>query len=409
MQLMRNIPVTPTNLDIDDRGLVYTVTQGIGASGGLRKLNMAGRNILNAEIVDQFVSDVAVGSLGNIFVVTSEGYIYEYTREGDLLFLFGGTDDGTNREGLFINAKAIDIDSQGYIYVLDGEKNIIQIFEPTEYARIVHEALELYQSGYYIQSRKPWEYVIQQNSLFDYAHKAIGEAYFKLGMYGSALNSFYLGGYRSGFSDALWEVRNVWLRNNLQTIFFALLIAFIFRKLLRFLKPKCTVFRSLQNLYQYFKNTKIIKELQFIFYVIINPADAFYGIKHEGKVSIISASILYVLFFSIYVADKYFSGFLFKNVPEGRYDIVSDAGFIFGTLTLLIICNHLICSINDGEGRMYDVYCGFAYALAPYILVKPILVFISHFVTFNEAFILQFSEGIIYLYAAILTIISDSA
>ena len=43
-------------------------------------------------------------------------------EEGDLLFLFGGRDDGKDRSGLFVSAVVIDVDSSGNLYVLDSEE-----------------------------------------------------------------------------------------------------------------------------------------------------------------------------------------------------------------------------------------------------------------------------------------------
>ena len=43
----------------------------------------------------------------NIFVASSDGYVYEYNEEGELLFVFGGRDDGRQRIGLCNKVEAI--------------------------------------------------------------------------------------------------------------------------------------------------------------------------------------------------------------------------------------------------------------------------------------------------------------
>lgn len=148
-KLPKNLPKTPKNLFIDEKGLVYTVTQGGAKDGtGLRKLNVAGNNLITPDLVDPLPSAVSVGNYENIYVVSEQGYVYEYNKDGSLLFVFGGKDSGRLRIGLFQKAVAIDVDKSDNIYVLDQEKNEIQVFKPTEFTDLVHEALYLYQSGY---------------------------------------------------------------------------------------------------------------------------------------------------------------------------------------------------------------------------------------------------------------------
>lgn len=47
-QMLSNIPSTPTNLHIDEEGLIYTVTQG-DKDMALKKLNIAGKNMLDSD------------------------------------------------------------------------------------------------------------------------------------------------------------------------------------------------------------------------------------------------------------------------------------------------------------------------------------------------------------------------
>ena len=400
-QLRLNVPSSPRNLDIDDVGLIHTVTQGAGDEG-LKKFNMAGVNMLDRGSVDNNVADVATGQIDNIFAVSTSGYIYEYNREGNLIFLFGGRDDGRNRGGLFVSAAAIDVDSRGNLYVLDTEANSIQVFEKTEYAQTVHEAMSLYQRGQYVESKEPWEAVLSQNSFFDYANRGLGSAFYKLEDYEDSLAAFRLGGDRAGYSDSYWEVRNVFLKDNLIYIFIGILLLYAASKIIRSLDRRYAVLGPVKRARKRFRNISLIQQIGFLSYVPRNPADAYYGIKKEKKVSLLSSTIIYGLFFAIYVISKYFSGFLFKSVGDGQYTLVMDAVRVFGLLALFIVSNHLISSIREGEGKLRDVYNGLAYSLVPYLALKPIVFLLSHVLTHNESFIITFLNGIIYTAVIIL-------
>jgi len=385
-KLKRVIPATPTALDMDARGLIYTVTTGVQ---GVKRLNMAGLNIMEETGwgFDNTI-DVAVGAQENIFVISELGYIMEYTRDGRCLFHFGGQDQDRTRTGLFVNTVAIDVDQYGNLYVLDRDKALVQRFAVTDYANLVHEGLALYQEGRYAESREPWEQVLQLNSMFDYAHMGLGRAYYKLEMYEEALQASRRGGDKEGYSDSYWEVRNVFLQGGVMWLIGGVFALWLLCKLWKLLKKHVKPVQTFVGWMERIGNAKLIRELRFAPYFLRNPADAFYGVKHEGKVSILSATILYIAAILIFIINKYACGFLFKTVPDGQFEVGMDLVMLIGGIALFLIACNLICSIRDGEGTFKQMYCGFAYALGPYVMLKPITFALSFVLTYNEAFII---------------------
>ncbi len=385
-KLKRVIPATPTNLDMDARGLIYTVTTGVQ---GMKRLNMAGVNIMD-ETGWGFdnPADLCVGAQENIFIVNDVGYIMEYTRDGRVLFYFGGQDQDRTRTGLFVNAVAIDVDSEGNLYVLDRDKALLQRFAITDYANTVHKALALYQEGRYAESREPWEQVLQLNSMFDYAHMGLGRAYYKLERYDEALAASRKGGDKQGYSDAYWEVRNIFLQGGIMWLIGGIAALSILSSVWKRLKKRNRAVQSFVAAKDRFFDRKLLRELRFMPYFLRNPADAYYGVRREGKVSVLSATILYIAVILIYIVNKYACGFLFKTVQDGQYEVGMDLALLIGGITLFLTACNLICSIRDGEGTFKQMYCSFAYALGPYILLKPISFALSFVLTYNEAFII---------------------
>lgn len=398
------IPPTAVNLNLDEKGLAYTVSHGEKAEN-IKKLNMAGANIFETEVFDPFPASIDTGSLNNIFVAGENGFIYEYTSEGNLLFVFGGRDDGRQRVGLFGKISSIALDENDYIYALDPEKNKIQIFEPTEFANLVHNALSLYQNGHYEASKEPWQEVIKLNSLFDFANLGLGEALFKEEAYDDALESFKLAKYKEGYSDAFWEIRNKWMRENIIGLLFILIGLIVLKSILGRVEKKYQFWNNFRTRMNKKYNLKLIHDLAFLKKFIRHPIDSFYSIKYENKTSYLSTIILMFVFFIIYVADKYFSGFIFKTVEEGKYALGSDFATIFSALILIIVCNYLVSTINEGEGKFKHIFSGFVYSLAPYFFIKPVLIIVSNFLTFNEQYLLKFANIFTYAWVAILIFI----
>ena len=122
-KMVSNIPATPTNLTIDEKGLIYTVTRG-NKNDTLKRLNIAGTNMISG--TDGTYADtptsVAAGNHDNVYVADQQGYIFEYNNEGEMIFVFGGPDDGTQRVGLSTMVSGIAVDNEDRIYVLDSSR-----------------------------------------------------------------------------------------------------------------------------------------------------------------------------------------------------------------------------------------------------------------------------------------------
>lgn len=406
-KLAKKLPKTPQNLAIDEKGLVYTVTQGkMGDNNGLRKLNVAGNNLIKPDLTDPLPVAVSVGNYENIYVLSNQGYIYEYNKDGSLLFVFGGKDSGRLRIGLFQDAVAIDVDRSDNIYVLDREKNEIQVFEPTEFTDLVHEALYLYQAGKYVESKEPLLKVIEMNSLFDYANQAMGQAYLQEANYEMAMKYFRMAKDKEGYSDAFWEVRNAWLQKNLVNVFLMILTIIVVWKLIKYIQKKKQIFDPVISGIQTLKNKPPISGLNYTWYFMRHPIDGSYGIRMENKASYVSANILLVLFIIVFLINKYATGFIIKTVPDGRYDIFSDIAKIVFVFMLLTICSYLVCTINDGEATFKRLYSAYAYALGPYLIIKILIVLLSNVITFNEIFLVNFSNFCMYSWVIILLFLS---
>ncbi|MCR5155041.1 MAG: hypothetical protein K6B75_09365 [Lachnospiraceae bacterium] len=406
-KMIGNIPATPDNLAIDDKGIIYTVTRGEG-SESLKRLNIAGSNMIEPDRCDDVPAAVAVGNHDNVYVVSQMGYIYKYNNEGELLFVFGGSDDGLQRIGLTVKAIAIQVDKNDKVYVLDEDKAEILIYETTEFANNLHKALFLFSKGRYLESEEPLRDVLKMNNLFDYANMAMGRTLYKQELYEEALHYARLAKDMSGYSDSFWEIRNTWLKSNLATVIVIIIVVWAVLKILGYLDRRLRIFEKPRKVLSKLLDLKYIKQVRYMFFFMKHPIDGCYGIKRQGMVSVTSANIVLALGIIFYIINKYFSGFLIKGttVKEGNYDIFYDAGTILIGLVLIVGCNYLMCTINDGEGKLKSIYCSFIYSFAPYLVITPVIFALSHVVTNNEIFFIEFGRLFMWTWVAILVFVS---
>jgi len=387
-------PPEISNIAIDDRGLIHTVSLGV-ENNGVKRLNISGDNLLPDMLNLLDLVDVYVGPIGNIYTITKSGYISEYDIEGNLLFNFGGQDVSNQIKGVFNIPSAIAVDDKYNIYVLDEKNKELQIFIPTEFASLVHTALGFYQDGNYIDSKEPWEEVLKMNDLFDLAHSGLGNAFYSLGNYEEALDEYYISYDRGGYSDAFWEVRNAWLLDGVEVVLFIglglLVVYFVNMKfhLMRFvINPIKKGFKFIR------KKVKPIDQMLYAFYYVKNPADATYEIKRRNKVGIFSATLLLFIYFGIYLVYIYNFGFLFNYRVIAEISISEEMLKIFLPFVLWVIANTLVSSIREGEGRFKDVYVTTVFSLTPIIIALPIVTVLSHVLTYNEQFLIDLVQGV---------------
>lgn len=393
-------PLSIDNIAIDSKGLIYTITGGTELA--IKKLNIAGTNLFEADFYPTSAIASSVGQYDNIYVGTSDGYIYEYTSEGSCLFVFGGQDTNENRVGLFKKLTALTVDENDNIYVLDSETNQIQVFEPTEFTQLIHESLVLYSRGLYKESKEPLEQVIRMNGLFDYANLAMAQALFYEGNFEEAMDSYRLAKDKEGYSEAFWEVRNVWLQKYVVWLLVVIVGLFVVIKFLKFANRKWGIFGPVSRATKKLRDKMLYKRLVFCVKYMRHPMDGTYAVKREGMKSYLSAGILTVIFILFNIIYKYFCGFIFKTVKDGRYEISSDIMSVLGILLAASAVTYLVSTINDGEGRFKEILCGYVYSLTPYIVIKPFLFVLSMVLTLNEAFIMEFANLIVIVWMVIL-------
>ncbi len=404
-KMQSNIPATPDNMAIDEKGIIYTVTRG-EKKESLKRLNIAGVNMIKPESYEDLPAAVAVGNHDNVFVVSQKGFIYEYNNEGNLLFVFGGADDGDNRIGLSTKVEAIKVGKDDKLYVLDSDKAQIQVYETTEFVNYLHEALQLFSKGRYTESKEPLSKVLEMNNLFDYANMAMGKALYKEGNYREALKYARLSRDLDGYSDAYWEIRNAWLKHHLTAVALIMIGILIAVKLVGFFDKKYGIMKPVKNVIAVIGEKKLVKQTGYMFYFMRHPIEGCYGIKRRGAVSLLSSNILLAVMIFMYIINKYFCGFLMKTVREGSFDVLSDIGMILLALLLVVVCNYLMCTINDGEGKLKEIYCSIIYSFAPFIVFTPVIFLLSHAVTENEQFFVTFGRLFMFSWIAVLAFIS---
>lgn len=404
-QFIKNEAPSPVNIAIDERGLVYTVTGGSDTSRTIRKFNIAGNNVLGATYGTNSTRDIHVAQDGIMVTVNSEGLIIEYDINGSILFFFDAKDLGDQRLGSLKNPSAV-LRYQDRLIVLDSAKNAIVVYQETAFAKLVHDGVKLYTEGLYLDAQPYFESLIDANGSFLLSYMALGNAAYQRREFDAALSYFRLGESRYWYSQAFWELRNVFIQNNLGWGLLGLLGYWILRKLVRALDRAKHVLDPVRQLMRRLRSRRWISDVMFLGSFIKHPLDSYYRIKQNERGSLGVALGIFAWVILARLLSLMLTGFIF-NPFASIYEIrIENEIFLsVGLIVLFIAANYLIASISEGEGRLRQVIIGTAYSLMPLALLILPITLISNGLTLNERFIYELLNQLMWGWTALLLFI----
>ena len=395
-----NIPTSPTNVALDDKGSVFTVSNLNNQQ--VKKFNIASQTILSMTQGTQPVS-VHINNFGNIFTISQDGIITEYDSYGNMIFEFGGLDDGNRVSGLYVNPMDMLTDDDQNLWILDKGTGQIQLLQRSEFANLVHQGLINFKEGIYDLDQ--WEDVLRMNSLFALANASLARGHYRLQAYEEALRYYAIAFDRQGFSEAFWQLRYTWLELNLASVLFLLILVFAALKLWQWGKARLLTLDSVQHVLQQPFMQHVKEDLRLTRHVLAHPLDTYQDIKHLRKSSWLTATLLYLTVLIVSVLEIYTTGFIFQTVNLNQFHLLIHSFTVLGGLFLFVFSNYLVATITNGEGFFKDVYVATAHALIPYIILTPILAIISNGLTYNEWIVYQLLDGLRYLWSGILIVL----
>lgn len=221
-KLVQFVPVEYKNFSLDYKGFIYAVTETSNVNEPIRRLNLHGGDVLVRDPIDgtemvvgdlsypyggvsgitgpsRFV-DITSDDLGNYYALDDKrGRVFAYDEEGNLLFVFGALNSG--QVGSFASPSAITYYDHK-VYALDRTNAELIVFEATEYAQLMEEAMSQYLLQNYEASLDLWEEIITRNNNCDLAYYKAGYCLYRMQDYKKAMEYFKLVNAKEAYSDA---------------------------------------------------------------------------------------------------------------------------------------------------------------------------------------------------------------
>lgn len=247
-QMESFVPTEYDNIYMDHEGFIYAVNGNAsdddldtGAADAVRKLNLMGNDILVRNGEWYIIGDLYWGNAGgyegpsrfcditvfenDVYVALDRvrGRLFAYDDQGRMLFGFGGNG---NMDGYFRYPVALEHMGQDLL-VLDSQDCAITLFTPTEFGRLVYQAIDQFDDGEYAASGETWQQVMELNGNYDLAYIGIGRSLLRQERYHEAMEYFELKYDDENYSKAYKQYRKEWVEEHIVIIFivvFAVLI-----------------------------------------------------------------------------------------------------------------------------------------------------------------------------------------
>ena len=130
---------------------------------------------------------------------------------------------------------------------------------------------------------------------------------------------------------------------------------------------------------------RYVESMKYAKHVLFHPFDGFWDLTHEKRGSVAAATTFLALFLITRVVQLMFTNFQFISAPLQYINIFEQMASILLPFLILCLANWSMTTLFDGKGRFSDIYVAMCYAMVPYTLIQLPLVFVSNFLSFDEA------------------------
>lgn len=345
--------------------------------------------------------------------------IYQFDQDRNTLMAFGKSGTGPADFGLPVE---IDVDSRGFLYVVDSSRHVIKVLRPTSFARLVHQASALQFDGRYEEAAAAWREVLGLASNYELAHSGVGAAYYHQGRWLDAMQEYALGRDQLGYSLAFYEYRQDLLRSNMSW-----LVSGIFLLLIGVLVWPSIARRESRDRARSTRRRRDAAELHPALGILLHPNETFERLATGsslwpvvillGLAGLARVLSLALIAFHMRATPSVGSVLdwvrLYRPVaasllPELRWE---DANLFVEMLRIVLpwslwtAANYGVSALFEGEGTFRGVARTTAYCLVPYIVFAVPVALLSHGMTANERGLYETLWSLVYYWVLILLVL----
>jgi len=384
---VRSLPYQFTDFVVGPNDFVYTVTSVSGTetpTGQVKRLNPGGKDVLGKEDYNfadesnrlfqaQSLKAIDVDKDGFFYVLESGVYnrIFWYDEESNLICVFGGSSGSQGQKGTVSLGGAITVNGTDVI-VSDPVNKSVTVYSITNYGKIVRTTQLDTLSDDFEETVEGWNEVIKVDVNNQLAYRGLAKAYYTMSDYSNAIEYSKLGADRETYANAFVKLRTAFLEKwfTLGVLGIAVIVAIIVWLL--YLKKKNEVILV--------KNEKVKN----MFSSIFHPFESFRLVKEKNMGSVVAATVLLALFYIVTAVSDVASGYAFNRFDASSYNSFFVLLRTVALVLLFVISNWLVCVLMGGIGKLKEIYIVTCYSLIPTIVATAVGIALSHMLSPDE-------------------------
>ena len=402
---VRALPYQFTDFAVGPNDFIYTVTSTSGAetaTGQVKRLNPGGKDVLGKEDYNfadestrvakpEMLKAIDVDKDGFFYVLESGSVnrVFWYDNESNLICVFGGTAGNQPQKGTVALGGAIAINGTD-VLVSDPVNKNVTVYSITDYGNIVRTAQNDTLNDDFEKTVEDWNKVIKADVNNQLAYRGLAKAYYTMGDYSRALEYSRLGADRETYSDAFVKIRTAflekWFTPGILGIV-AVLAALAW--FLHFKKKKEIIL---------IKNQKVKNMLSSVFH----PFDSFRLVKEKNMGSLTCATVLLALFYLVTAVSDVAAGYAFNQFDASSYNSFFVLLRTAALVALFVISNWLVCVLMGGIGKLKEIYIVTCYALIPTVFSTIFGLALTHVLSPDEYVFVTIFETICTAYTFII-------
>lgn len=424
-QGLKSLPFQFTDIAVDAEDFIFTATGATSIystdPGQLKKLSPGGINILKDKTASSVASSDSLqfsdaaksvrsasttnrtSSLASITVSndgfmyaadTSYGRMYVYDQNCNPIAVFGGGVGAASQKGMTSSISSIALGTDRKVIVTDRISNSLQVYEITDYGKLLLDAQAMTVAGAYVESKPLWEQVLKLDRNCQLAYRGLAKVALIEEDYEAALEYAKIGIDQDTYANAFEFVRADYLTDNFTWIFLIIVVLVGGLAALLYITGK--------------KEVKLVKNrhLSMMFRCILHPFEGFTKIRYEGEGSVLLATIILVIFYISSFVQQMYGGFMYQIFDKTTFNSFIVLLGTVGLVLLWVICNWGMATLFEGKGNVKHIYICTCYSLVPITFYNFVYTALSNFVVPDEELIITVIYAVCFALTAIMFCVS---
>ena len=305
--------------------------------------------------------------------------VFVYNNEGQHLFEFGAPADYSDKyiksyvDGTLQRPVAMDWIGNT-CYVLDGDKNTVNVFDLTEYGEKIFEATKLHYLNDYDAEGVLWEEILKLNNNSAAAKNSLGMVAYRQEDWNTAMSYFKQTYNTESYSKAYKYWRKDAIEENflmgLGVIILAVVVIIVAKKLWKKFVPVA-------------EEKSYRGQVGYATTLMTHPLHGYWELAREGRGGLAAANTILILAMIASLVQARFTGFAFDPTAETT-NIVMEFAKLIGLVLLYSVCSWCVTALMSGEAGFKTIYISTCYALTPMIIFYPISIVLSNIMALDE-------------------------